>query len=99
MNDACDDGQRWRIVAYCGEVATILRAKTLILKPKLRQVVTQYKMWNEVMFWLTQMTEMMGYNEYVPLLITKIYTLQFLMSLIRPSFSAKKRNPLNESTI
>ena len=56
-------------------------------------------MWNEVMFWLTQMTEMMGYNEYVPLLITKIYTLQFLMSLIRPSFSAKKRNPLNENTI
>ena len=63
MNDACDDGQRWRIVAYCGKVATILRAKTLILKPKLRQVVTQYKMWNEVMLWLTQM---MCYNAYIP---------------------------------
>ena len=22
MNDACDDGQRWRIVAYRGKVAT-----------------------------------------------------------------------------
>ena len=34
--------------------------------PKLKQVVTQYKMWNEVMLWFTQM---MCYNVYIPLLI------------------------------
>ena len=34
-------------------------------------------MWTEVMFWLTQTTEMMGYNEYIPLLITKICTLNY----------------------
>ena len=34
--------------------------------PTLKQVVGQYKMWNQVMFWFTQM---MCYNVYVPLLI------------------------------
>ena len=37
--------------------------------PKLKQVVTQYKMWNEVMLWLTQM---MGYNVYILLLIRQM---------------------------
>ena len=32
----------------------------------LKQVVIQYKMWNEVMFWFTHM---MCYNVYIPLLI------------------------------
>ena len=36
---------------------------------KLQQVVTQYKMWNEAMLWLTQM---MGYNAYIPLLIRQM---------------------------
>ena len=36
-------------MSYCGTFATILGAKTLIFMPKLKQVVTQYKMWNEVM--------------------------------------------------
>ena len=31
--------------------------------------VTQYKIWNEVMLWLTQM---IGYNAYIPLLIRHI---------------------------
>ena len=49
------------------------------------------KMWNEQMLWLAQM---MGYNAYIPLLtrqmndVGKIHTLQFLMSLLRSSFSA-----------
>ena len=34
--------------------------------PTLKQVVGQYKMWNQVMFWFTQM---MCYNVYIPLLI------------------------------
>ena len=34
--------------------------------PRLKQVVGQYKMWNQVMFWFTQM---MSYNVYIPLLI------------------------------
>ena len=34
--------------------------------PTLKQVVIQYKMWNQVMFWFTQM---MCYNVYIPLLI------------------------------
>ena len=34
--------------------------------PTLKQVVGQYKLWNEVMFWFTQI---MYYNVYVPLLI------------------------------
>ena len=34
--------------------------------PTLKQVVGQYKMWNQVMFWFTQM---MYYNVYIPLLI------------------------------
>ena len=49
-------------------------------------------MWNEVTLWLTQM---MDDNEYIPLLYIRkindaeeIYSLQFLMSLIRPSFSS-----------
>ena len=32
----------------------------------LKQVVGQYKMWNEEMFWFTQM---MCYNVYIPLLM------------------------------
>ena len=36
--------------------------------PKLKRVVKQYKMWKKVMIWLTQM---MGYNPYIPLLINK----------------------------
>ena len=34
--------------------------------PALKQVVGHYKLWNEVMFWFTQM---MCYNVYIPLLI------------------------------
>ena len=34
--------------------------------PTLKQVVMQYKMLNQVMFWFTQM---MCYNVYIPLLI------------------------------
>ena len=36
--------------------------------PTLEQVVIQYKMWNQVMFWFTQM---MCYNVYIPLLIRR----------------------------
>ena len=54
-------------MSYCGKLAAILGAKTLILMPKLKQVVTQYKiMWNEVMLWLTQV---MCYKVYIQLLI------------------------------
>jgi len=53
----------------CGKFAAILGAKTLILMPKLKQVVIQYKMWNDVMLWLTQM---MCYNVYIPLLIRQM---------------------------
>jgi len=53
----------------CGKFAAILGAKTLFLMPKLKQVVTQYKMWNDVMLWLTQM---MCYNVYIPLLIRQM---------------------------
>ena len=48
-------------------------------------------MWYEVMLGLTQM---MGYNVYIPLLIMQMNDseenlyLQFLMSLVRPSFPA-----------
>ena len=38
----------------------------LFYLPTLKQVVIQYKMWNQVMFWFTQM---MHYNVYIPLLI------------------------------
>ena len=41
----------------------------LILMPKFKQAVTQYKIWNEVMLWLTQM---MFYNVYIPFLILEI---------------------------
>ena len=34
--------------------------------PTLKQVVGHYKLWNEVMFWFTQM---MCYNVYIPLLL------------------------------
>jgi len=49
-----------------GKFATIIGTKTLILRPKLKQVVPQYKMWNEVM--LSGLTQMMCYNVYIPLL-------------------------------
>ena len=45
------------MMSYCGKFATILGAETLIeiIMPKLKQVVQEYKTWNEVMLWLTQM--------------------------------------------
>ena len=39
---------------------------SVLYLPTLKQVVRQYKMWNEVMFWFTRM---MCYNVYTPLLI------------------------------
>ena len=48
---------------------SILRDKTLILMLKLKQVVIQYKVWNEVMLGLTQM---MGCNACKPLLIMQM---------------------------
>ena len=35
-------------------------------QPVLKQVVGQHKMWNDVMFWFSQM---ISYNAYIPLLI------------------------------
>ena len=37
----------------------------MFLLPTLKQVVIQYKMWNQVMFWFIQMT---CYNVYIQLL-------------------------------
>ena len=37
--------------------------------PTLKQVVGQYKIWNEVMFWFTRM---ICYNVYIPLLMRQI---------------------------
>ena len=54
---------------YCEKLATILGAKTLIVVPKLKQIVTQYKMWNEVLFYLTQI---MYYNVYIYIYIYSI---------------------------
>ena len=34
--------------------------------PTVKEIVRHYKLWNEVMLWLTQM---MCYNVYIPLLI------------------------------
>ena len=39
------------------DVVLWIGSKTLIFMPKLKQVVTQYKMWNEV-----KLTQMMCYN-------------------------------------
>ena len=50
----------------------------------LKQVAIQYKMWNQVMFWFTQM---MCYNVYIPLLIRQAndveekLALRYLISL------------------
>jgi len=49
-----------------GKFATIKGTQTLILRPKLKQIVIQYKMWNEVM--LSGWTQMMCYNVYIPVL-------------------------------
>ena len=38
----------------------------LFYLPVLKQVVEQHKMWNDVMFWFSQM---IFYNAYIPLLI------------------------------
>ena len=52
--------------------------------PTLKQVVIQYKLWNQVMIWFT---EIMCYNVYIPLLIRqandveKILALRYLISL------------------
>ena len=40
------------------------RSQDVILLPQLKQVVTQYKMYNDVMLWLAQM---MCYNAHIPL--------------------------------
>ena len=54
--------------------------------PVLKQVVGQHKMWNDVMFWFSQM---IFYNAYIPLLIRQandveeIQALQYLMSSIQ----------------
>ena len=37
--------------------------------PTLKLVVGQYKMWNQVVFWFTQM---MCYNVYIPLLLRQV---------------------------
>ena len=69
MNNARDACYGQTTMSYFGKFATILRAKTLILMPKLKQFVTQYKMWNEVMLWLTQI---MSVNAYIAFLIRQI---------------------------
>jgi len=47
-------------VVIHGSVLTVLYFHGFIV-PKLKEVVTQYKMWNEVMVWFTQT---MYYNVY-----------------------------------
>ena len=53
MYDARDANYRQRCRIVETKFATIFRAKTLVFTLKLKQVVTRYKMWNEVMLWLT----------------------------------------------
>ena len=49
-------------MSSCGKFATILRVKTFLILKLLHNTKI---MWQEGMLWLT---EMMGYNEYIPLL-------------------------------
>ena len=64
----------WRqlreMMSHCRKFATLnSRSQDIILMKKLKQFVTKYKMWNEVMLWFTQMR---CYNVSIPLLIRQM---------------------------
>ena len=47
--------------------------------PTLKQVVIQYKLWNQVMIWFT---EIMCYNVYIPLLIRQANDVEKILQKI-----------------
>ena len=51
---------------HCWSLMFVMFYLNVFYLPVLKQVVGQHKMWNDVMFWFSQM---IFYNAYIPLLI------------------------------
>ncbi|CAH3165363.1 unnamed protein product [Pocillopora meandrina] len=55
-----------RLNDHCWSLMFVMFYLNVFYLPVLKQVVGQHKMWNDVMFWFSQM---IFYNAYIPLLI------------------------------